>query len=77
MREQVCHTICEEAMCPNIGECWENRTATFLILGEICTPELRLLLRDDRPPDGVNLDEPRRLAEAVGGSGCVTSSSHP
>src|SRR4030095_8122359 len=35
MREQDLHTICEEALCPNIGECWENRTATFLILGEI------------------------------------------
>jgi hypothetical protein len=37
MREQSLHTVCEEARCPNIGECWEDRTATFMILGDVCT----------------------------------------
>ena len=37
MREQGLHTVCEEAHCPNIGECWEHRAATFMILGDVCT----------------------------------------
>ena len=37
MRDNALHTVCEEAHCPNMGECWEHRTATFMILGEICT----------------------------------------
>ncbi|TMI82874.1 MAG: lipoyl synthase, partial [Bacillati bacterium ANGP1] len=37
MRTQALHTVCEEARCPNIGDCWERRTATFLILGNVCT----------------------------------------
>jgi lipoic acid synthetase len=65
MREQDLHTICEEAMCPNIGECWENRTATFLILGEICTRNCGFCSVTTGRPTGLDLDEPRRLAEAV------------
>ena len=65
MREQQLHTICEEAMCPNIGECWENRTATFLILGEICTRNCGFCSVTTGRPTGLDLDEPRRLAEAV------------
>ena len=65
MREQNLHTICEEAMCPNIGECWENRTATFLILGEICTRNCGFCSVTTGRPTGLDLDEPRRLAEAV------------
>src|SRR5688500_18927042 len=65
MREQELHTICEEAMCPNIGECWENRTATFLILGEICTRNCGFCSVTTGRPTGLDLDEPRRLAEAV------------
>jgi lipoic acid synthetase len=65
MREQRLNTICEEAMCPNIGECWENRTATFLILGEICTRNCGFCSVITGRPTGLDLDEPRRLAEAV------------
>ena len=65
MREQRLHTICEEALCPNIGECWENRTATFLILGEVCTRNCGFCSVTTGRPTGLDLDEPRRLAEAV------------
>jgi lipoic acid synthetase len=65
MREQDLHTICEEALCPNIGECWENRTATFLILGEVCTRNCGFCSVITGRPTGLDLDEPRRLAEAV------------
>ncbi|HLZ09591.1 MAG TPA: lipoyl synthase, partial [Chloroflexota bacterium] len=41
MRERTLHTVCEEAHCPNIGECWESRTATFMILGRVCTRACR------------------------------------
>lgn len=65
MREQRLNTICEEALCPNIGECWENRTATFLILGEVCTRNCGFCSVTTGRPTGLDLDEPRRLAEAV------------
>lgn len=65
MRAARLHTVCEEANCPNIGDCWGRRTATFLILGDICTRACRFCnVRSGRPapPDP---DEPRRVAEAV------------
>lgn len=65
MRQQRLNTICEEALCPNIGECWENRTATFLILGDICTRNCGFCSVTTGRPTGLDLDEPRRLAEAV------------
>ena len=55
MRGQQLHTVCEEAHCPNIGECWGRGTATFMILGEICTRPLPLLHRNYRPAPGVGL----------------------
>lgn len=65
MRERGLHTICEEAMCPNIGECWENRTATFLILGDVCTRNCGFCSVTTGRPEGIDEDEPERLAEAV------------
>ncbi len=65
MREQNLHTICEEAHCPNIGECWENRTATFLILGDICTRNCGFCNVTTGRPTGLDLEEPERLARAV------------
>lgn len=65
MRQARLHTVCEEANCPNIGDCWGHRTATFLILGDTCTRACRFCnVRSGRPapPDP---DEPRRVAEAV------------
>ena len=51
LRGNQLHTVCEEARCPNIGECFNSGTATFMILGDICTRVLRLLRRHLRPPD--------------------------
>jgi len=59
------HTVCEEAGCPNIYECWADRTATFMILGERCTRACGFCLVDTRKPLPVDTDEPRRVAEAV------------
>ncbi len=59
-------TVCEEASCPNIGECWEKKHATMMILGEICTRACSFCnVSTGKPPAGVDEDEPRRVAEAV------------
>jgi lipoic acid synthetase len=65
MRDLKLNTICEEAMCPNIGECWEHRTATFLILGDVCTRHCGFCSVTTGRPTGLDLDEPARLATAV------------
>src|SRR5438105_3283958 len=65
MRGASLHTVCEEAMCPNIGECWEEREATFLILGAKCTRRCGFCDVMTARPDPVDEDEPRRIAEAV------------
>ena len=59
------HTICEEARCPNRWECWNARTATFLILGHVCTRRCRYCSVETGRPHAVDPDEPRRVAEAV------------
>jgi len=59
------HTICEEARCPNRWECWNARTATFLILGDICTRRCHYCSVDTGRPLAVDREEPRRVAEAV------------
>lgn len=58
-------TVCEEAACPNIGECWEKKHATFMILGEICTRACAFCNVSTGKPNPVDADEPRRIAEAV------------
>jgi lipoic acid synthetase len=65
MRGLSLHSVCEEAHCPNIGECWENRTATFMILGDICTRACRYCAVTSGKPLGLDLREPVRVAEAV------------
>ena len=65
MRGLSLHTVCEEAMCPNIHECWEEREATFLILGDKCTRRCGFCDVMTARPDPVDEDEPRRIAEAV------------
>ncbi|MHB1134038.1 MAG: lipoyl synthase [Chloroflexota bacterium] len=65
LRGMTLHTVCEEAHCPNIGECFENRTATFLILGNVCTRNCRFCAVDHGRPAGLDLEEPQRVAEAV------------
>jgi len=59
------HTVCEEAMCPNIYECWEDREATFLILGDRCTRRCGFCDVMTARPDPVDEEEPQRIAEAV------------
>ena len=58
-------TVCEEAGCPNLSECWSDGTATFMVLGERCTRACGFCLVDTRKPLGPDVDEPRRVAEAV------------
>jgi lipoic acid synthetase len=59
------NTVCEEAHCPNIGECWEHRAATFMILGDVCTRNCAYCAVAHGTPQPLDPDEPRRLAEAV------------
>ena len=59
------HTVCEEAHCPNIGECWNLGTATFMILGDICTRRCHYCAVNTGRPAGIDLQEPSRLAETV------------
>ena len=65
MREQRLHSVCEEAGCPNIGECWEAGTATFLILGDVCTRACKYCAIAHGMPTELDRDEPRRVAESV------------
>jgi len=59
------HTVCESAQCPNIGECWNHHTATFMLLGEICTRRCGFCAVPKGKPEPIDWDEPRRVAEAV------------
>lgn len=59
------HTVCESARCPNIGDCWERRTATFMILGDICTRSCGFCAIKTGRPLELDLEEPERVAEAV------------
>jgi lipoic acid synthetase len=63
------HTVCESAACPNVGECWNHRTATFMILGNVCTRRCGFCAVRKGPPLEVDYDEPRRVAEAVAAMG--------
>jgi lipoic acid synthetase len=65
MRSKMLHTVCEEARCPNIGECWAHRTATFMILGSICTRSCGFCAVATGRPMAVDWEEPKRVAEAV------------
>ena len=59
------HTVCEEARCPNVGECWGHRTATFMLLGDVCTRNCGFCAVAHGQPATLDPDEPRRVAEAV------------
>ena len=60
------HTVCQSARCPNMGECWTAGTATFMILGDVCTRSCGFCaVKTGRPDPGLDYDEPRRVAEAV------------
>ncbi|WP_312875630.1 lipoyl synthase [Paenibacillus planticolens] len=77
MRSKTLHTVCEEARCPNIHECWANRTATFMILGDICTRACRFCAVKTGLPTELDLQEPERVADAalqMGLRHCVVTS---
>lgn len=65
MRELGLHTVCEEARCPNIGECWEHKAATFMILGDVCTRNCTYCAVSHGTPKAFDPTEPVKLAEAV------------
>jgi len=65
MRELSLHTVCEEAQCPNIGECWHHGTATFMILGDVCTRACSYCAVAHGRPGAVDPDEPIRIAGAI------------
>ena len=65
MRGARLHTVCEEAHCPNIGECWGAGSATFMILGDICTRRCHYCAVTTGRPTGIDIQEPGRLAETV------------
>lgn len=77
MRSKTLHTVCEEARCPNIYECWANRTATFMILGDICTRACRFCAVNTGLPTELDLQEPERVADStvqMGLKHCVVTS---
>ncbi len=65
MRSEALHTVCEEAMCPNLGECWGAGTATFLILGDVCTRTCKFCDVKHGKPVSIDWEEPERVAQAV------------
>jgi len=66
VEEHDLHTVCQSARCPNMGECWSAGTATFMILGNVCTRSCGFCaVMTGRPDDGLDWDEPRRVADAV------------
>jgi len=65
MRDLGLHTVCEEAQCPNIGECWDHGTATFMILGDVCTRACSYCAVSHGRPDAVDVAEPARVADAI------------
>jgi lipoyl synthase len=64
-RQLNLHTVCESAQCPNIGECWHHKTATFMMLGNLCTRRCGFCAVPKGRPEPIDFDEPRRVAEAV------------
>lgn len=70
LRERGLHTVCEEARCPNVGECWGGGTATFMVLGDVCTRGCRFCAVHSGNPGGrTDADEPAKLAGAIGAMG--------
>jgi lipoic acid synthetase len=65
VRQHRLHTVCEEAMCPNIGECWNQRSATFMLLGDTCTRSCGFCAVKTGRPGALDAQEPERVAEAI------------
>src|ERR1700744_430004 len=68
-RKLELHTVCESAHCPNIGECWNHRTATFMLLGNLCTRRCGFCAVPKGRPQPIDFDEPSRVAYAVASLG--------
>src|SRR5687768_14649889 len=66
MRELDLHTVCEEARCPNVGECWDHGTATFMILGDVCTRNCAYCAVSHGRPPRYDMTEPERVGRAIG-----------
>src|SRR5258708_40162101 len=64
-RDLNLHTVCESAQCPNIGECWNQKSATFMMLGNLCTRRCGFCAVPKGRPEPIDWDEPRRVADAV------------
>ena len=65
VRDLRLHTVCESAACPNVGDCWNRLSATFMILGNVCTRRCGFCAVQKGPPETVDYDEPRRVADAI------------
>ncbi len=65
VRDKDLHTVCQSAHCPNIGECWNRKTATFMIMGEVCSRNCSFCAVNPGKPAPLNADEPRLVAEAI------------
>ncbi len=65
LKNEKLHTVCQSARCPNIGECWSRRTATFMIMGDVCTRNCRFCAVVGGKPTTLDADEPNRVADAV------------
>ena len=76
MRENGLHTVCEEAGCPNIGECWEKKHATFMIMGDTCTRACAFCNVKTGLPGALDPDEPKHVAEAVAKLGLAPCGHH-
>lgn len=74
VRARGLHTVCEEAGCPNIGECWTKRHATFMIMGDTCTRACAFCNVRTGAPRPLDADEPRKVAKPLASSGYSTSS---
>ena len=76
-RELNLHTVCESAQCPNIGECWNQKAATFMMLGNLCTRRCGFCAVPKGRPEPIDFDEPRRVAYAVAQLGLHHAVDHP
>ena len=76
MRGEALHTVCEEAFCPNLGECWGRGIATFLLMGDICTRSCKFCNVQSGKPLPLDEDEPRRVAESVAQDGPAPRRAH-
>ena len=76
MKDLKLNTVCEDARCPNIGECWHHGTATFMILGDVCTRACAYCAVAHGRPNELDTAEPARVAEAIAAHGAAVCGHH-